>query len=959
MAARTGSNDSGHSHSDSQSPGDNYFNDLSRQPTNTIAPNEQQPKSKRMACVLCRKRKLKCDGAKPACATCARLSHECVYDEIRKKSGPKRGYVKALEARLAQVETMLKTQDTVPLERNEPASASASTSLNTSVQVQGDYFGDASEMDIGIADDSLQWTPGLTDLMTDPANNLSSIMTNLQDKPATSTSYQETWGSMIGLDVEEPLPLPECVEELSHLYFQKVHPTMPVIHRPRFLMAMANSLSTLRPPVTLQYILWALAGSVSDRYATVHRHYYDRARYYFERDEMRGQGEGIVDIAHVQALLLISSYEFKYLMFPRAWSSTGRAARLALMLGLHRVDGAALDVKQCLPPAKDWIETEERRRTYWCCFQEDRAASMGTGWPMAFEEADVMTHLPSSDHAYETGNKETSISLEEALRPGGAAKLSPLGGVSVLCCLFGRNLLHLHRSGPNNDDDSPNGAFWARHRALDDIILHISLAAPDALRLPIGLNNPNVVYMNMCLHTATICLHQAAIFKAEKHRALLKISAESKMRCITAAIEIANIMRLTSHQDMSGMNPFTCFCLYVASRVFVQYIKSRPRDGNIRSSLFLLLSAMHATKKRNPLAESFLVQLDVDLEMAGLHDMRDLSSTVANNSVTPRGGCMTEWVMPNGDHNLAVFGNNGVAMHSSTSMNEANIEQQQQQQQQRDAQPTVHFTTRKLDTRNPTATATDATTTFYTSGSMPVRNKSPSMDRSPHAISIETDMNGSGASNGPTPPSLRADSSSGRVSSISSISPPSLTIDDPFQHNKSQKKGSFNTGILAGVPDFDQNMTYSDSELFDFSTGTSPGSGTTADNYNSARQGPSGRVDGNMIYGVDVFAGRKYEFRPPESRLDDSISPTATATGPKTTLAGTGGGGAALNVSDLSSMTDAEFQSIMNGIAGWEAEIATANSAPQQRQHQQFQQDQQDQRQQGQQQQQGYGVTGF
>jgi hypothetical protein len=58
------------------------------------------PRPKRIACVVCRKRKLRCDGKKPSCSTCARLGHNCAYDEVRKKSGPKRGYVKQLEARL-------------------------------------------------------------------------------------------------------------------------------------------------------------------------------------------------------------------------------------------------------------------------------------------------------------------------------------------------------------------------------------------------------------------------------------------------------------------------------------------------------------------------------------------------------------------------------------------------------------------------------------------------------------------------------------------------------------------------------------------------------------------------------------------------------------------------------------------------------------------------------------------
>ena len=60
------------------------------------------------------------------------------------------------------------------------------------------------------------------------------------------------------------------------------------------------------------------------------------------------------------------------------------------------------------------------------------------------------------------------------------------------------------------------------------------------------------------------------------------------------------------------------FCLYVAARVFVQYLKSRPKDQQVRSSLQFLLRAMQALRRRNPLTDSFLVQLDVDLEGTGL-----------------------------------------------------------------------------------------------------------------------------------------------------------------------------------------------------------------------------------------------------------------------------------------------------------------------------------------------------
>jgi hypothetical protein len=88
-----------------ESPDDGFFNDLSQQNDSNSqdAQNDAAAKVKRIACVLCRKRKLKCDGTRPTCSTCKRLSHDCAYDEVRKKSGPKRGYVKLLEQRLRKL----------------------------------------------------------------------------------------------------------------------------------------------------------------------------------------------------------------------------------------------------------------------------------------------------------------------------------------------------------------------------------------------------------------------------------------------------------------------------------------------------------------------------------------------------------------------------------------------------------------------------------------------------------------------------------------------------------------------------------------------------------------------------------------------------------------------------------------------------------------------------------------
>lgn len=44
----------------------------------------------------------------------------------------------------------------------------------------------------------------------------------------------------------------------------------------------------------------------------------------------------------------------------------------------------------------------------------------------------------------------------------------------------------------------------------------------------------------------------------------------------------------------------------------------RPKDQQMNASLQFLLQAMHALRRMNPLTESFLVQLDIDLESAGI-----------------------------------------------------------------------------------------------------------------------------------------------------------------------------------------------------------------------------------------------------------------------------------------------------------------------------------------------------
>ncbi|KAL7922754.1 hypothetical protein ACQKWADRAFT_291285 [Trichoderma austrokoningii] len=60
----------------------------------------------RAACDGCRSRKQKCDEKRPTCSRCRDMKRECVWPKLYKR-GPAKGYIEALEQRLAVTEAVL------------------------------------------------------------------------------------------------------------------------------------------------------------------------------------------------------------------------------------------------------------------------------------------------------------------------------------------------------------------------------------------------------------------------------------------------------------------------------------------------------------------------------------------------------------------------------------------------------------------------------------------------------------------------------------------------------------------------------------------------------------------------------------------------------------------------------------------------------------------------------------
>lgn len=82
----------------------NAFQQSAAQP-----PGQAPPKRVKvtLACVVCRKKKVKCDGIQPSCSRCNSMGLACEYSDPPRKRGPPKGYIEIIENRAHRIESLL------------------------------------------------------------------------------------------------------------------------------------------------------------------------------------------------------------------------------------------------------------------------------------------------------------------------------------------------------------------------------------------------------------------------------------------------------------------------------------------------------------------------------------------------------------------------------------------------------------------------------------------------------------------------------------------------------------------------------------------------------------------------------------------------------------------------------------------------------------------------------------
>ncbi|KAI0194187.1 hypothetical protein F4808DRAFT_464600 [Astrocystis sublimbata] len=524
------------------------------------------PTGESLSCVTCRSRKLRCDRVKPVCTRCAKLSGACVYPESRRKPAFKRRNVKELEERLAQVEGLLRravegssaVSDVGVAAGTEELAADAinfdafETPTTEDVLFQGIDYGTPQ----AFVDDASFNVSGA---------GLAAFAGSTSAQPPDDFDPSTISGELIGLGgVYEAPPPFELMEELNRLFFGRQQQFAPVVHPGRYYQAFYSP-PHMKPPMCLQYAIWALTSNNDPKYHAYHDIFYRRARQYADIDEMKGHGEHFITVAHAQTWCILATDEARSMMFTRAAMSCARAVRLVAMMGLHHLDS------------------------------------------------------PPNEAAFQSGEPMNTCSIHDVFK--GGHSYSSFSGSIVVCHLFNLILKHAHRPKQNdNPEDYEYGDYWKRHRDIDNTLSSAFMFLPDSFRLPENYRDLTAINTNLNLHASIICLHHAALERIDTYSLPDSIKRISHDRLSAAAQEIVNIMKLTSHVSANPKTPLAAVSLFCTASVYMYFCKDNHTPTNV-DNLDFILAAMEAIGRTHSLTRSFLRQALLDIELNGVQDI--------------------------------------------------------------------------------------------------------------------------------------------------------------------------------------------------------------------------------------------------------------------------------------------------------------------------------------------------
>ncbi|KAJ5294648.1 hypothetical protein PENANT_c006G06024 [Penicillium antarcticum] len=539
-----------------------------------------------LACIACRRKKIRCSGEKPACKHCTRSRIPCVYKVTTRKAAPRTDYMAMLDKRLKRMED--RVIKTIPKEETRDMASIGRSIVKPSVSNQPTKAQKKRSADEAFEAEMDEWTRG------DRRPPHESFPMNREIKSGD--------GSGLLTEGAEFLPSLEIQEHLAEVFFDCVYgQSYLLLHKPSFMRRLkAGSI----PPVLILAVC-----AVSARFST---HPQLNSEPQFLRGENWANPAAAIalsrhdepNITILTVFLLLGLHEFGTCHGGRSWSFGGQALRMAYALQLHQEleQDPMINKGPSNPSQLSFTDQEIRRRTMWACYLMDRYNSSGSQRPPIGNEKFLQIQLPIKETHFQMEIPGPTEDLDgDILNPtpedtGQLSNARENMGVSAYIIraivIWGRIVDYLNLGGKRKDAHPlwhPESGYMQLKRQIEEF--SASLPAPltftyENLQIHAAEKIANqFLFLHIIIHQNMLFLNQFAIPLSPGGRPPRDMPKPFLSNAGRAAVEAAHhISVLFDRASAYPLTvPFAGYCAYSASTVHIWGIFSKNVQLEARS----------------------------------------------------------------------------------------------------------------------------------------------------------------------------------------------------------------------------------------------------------------------------------------------------------------------------------------------------------------------------------------
>ena len=379
---------------DNPRPGD----DLENTPAWTELKTKAGKERKRLplACIACRRKKVKCSGDSPSCSHCKKARVPCVYKVTTRKAAPRTDYMAMLDKRLKRMEDRVI--------KIIPKEDLGDTSQRSSVRPPVPGTGGKIEKADGKRSVEEAFTSELT-AWSKPRTNTTQL------DGAARVRSQKDAENRLAIEGAEALPPQHIQEHLAEVFFDCLYgQSYLLLHKPSFMRKLKAGTV---PPVLILAVC-----AISARFSTHPQVSSEPA--FLRGEQWATPAKTIVEKRHFEptitvltCMIILGLHYFGTCEGGLSWSFGGQAMRMGYALQLHKeLDHDPLGLAQAeraaasgkpVPRTNElsFTDREIRRRTMWACFLMDTFNSSGTERPSFLNEEYMFIQLPIKESNFQ------------------------------------------------------------------------------------------------------------------------------------------------------------------------------------------------------------------------------------------------------------------------------------------------------------------------------------------------------------------------------------------------------------------------------------------------------------------------------------------------------------------------------------------------------------------------------